>query len=816
MLNNLKYIDVAVDLPVYSTFTYIAPENLSDGSLTGKRVAVPFGQRKATGYVLCESEYSSEYDNKEIKSIFDVLDETPLFPPSMVPFFKWISDYYIFPLGTVIKTALPGGLNSCEIAKFSITPAGKETLDENRISSLEKRVLSLLENSPASVKKLCTKLNENVSGALLVSMEKRGWVAREKEIKSGKTKARLESYICLSGCRMPDGKLSLSRKKVIDCLESYGELSFKRLKEQIPSAAKAVKALEEKGYLVSTKRPVYRDPFGEEIEPDSAPVPTHEQENVISNVLNFLGKGFSPFLLNGVTGSGKTEVYMKLASAAIDRGYSVLVLVPEIALISQIEKRFRARFGECVAILHSGLSSGEKFDQWNRITDGRISITIGARSAVFAPLSNIGLIVVDEEHDSSYKQEGGLRYNARDLAVVRAKLENCIVLLGSATPSLQSHQNVLSKKFSGLTLTKRVENRMMPEVSIVDLKDNRDNRGVRRFFSQELIDGIKNTLVRKEQVLLFLNRRGFAGFPVCSVCGEAVKCKNCDISLTLHKAENSYKCHYCGYTKTAASNCSKCGSSAIQLLGLGTEKVEAAVKSLFPKARVARMDADTTIRKGSVLNILKDLNEHNIDILIGTQMVVKGHDYPNITLVGIICADLSLAFPDFRACERTFQLLAQVAGRAGRGDLKGRVILQTYNPDHFTILAAKKQDFKSFYQKEILFRKDLDYPPFSKMIMIRLSGKDKKKTHECAIALGKCCNELKAENKSFQKSVIVLGPVEASVTKIAGRYRWQILLKGHSFNPIQQFARKIIFEKAKKICGKDTSIFIDVDPYFMM
>lgn len=815
MLNSLKYIDVAVDLPVYGTFTYIAPEGIN-GSLQGKRVVVPFGRRRITGYVLCESEYNSEYDNKEIKPVLDVLDDSPLFPPSMVPFFKWISEYYIYPIGAVIKTALPGGLNFYEIAKYLITVAGKEALDGNRISALEKRVLGMLEKCPMSIKELCKKLNENVSGALLFSMEKRGWLVKEKEIRSGKTKARLESYISLSGCGMPDGKMSLSRKKVIDCLESYGELSLKRLKEHVPNAARAVKALEEEGHLISSKRPVYRDPFGEEISPDSAPVPTQEQENIISNVLSFLGKGFSPFLLAGVTGSGKTEVYMKLASAAIDQGYCVLVLVPEIALISQMEKRFRARFGECVAVLHSGLSSGEKFDQWNRITGKKTSIAIGARSAVFAPLSNIGLIVVDEEHDSSYKQEGGLRYNARDIAVVRAKLENCIVLLSSATPSVQSYRNVLSKKFSGLTLTRRVENRTMPEVTVVDLKNNRDSRGIRRFFSQELIDGIKNALAREEQVLLFLNRRGFAGFPVCSACGEAVKCKNCDISLTLHKAVNAYKCHYCGYAKAASSKCGKCGSTAIKLLGLGTEKVEAAVKSFFPKARVDRMDSDTTIRKGSVLKILKDLSENNIDILIGTQMIAKGHDYPNITLVGIICADLSLSFPDFRACERTFQLLAQVAGRAGRGDSKGRVILQTYNPDHFTILSAKKQDFKTFYEEEILFRKELNYPPYSKMIMLRLSGKDNKRTHECAKALGKRCNELKAESKSFRKSVIVLGPVEAFLPKIAGRHRWQILLKGDSFNPIHRFAKKIVFENANKICGEDVSVVIDVDPYFMM
>lgn len=327
---------------------------------------------------------------------------------------------------------------------------------------------------------------------------------------------------------------------------------------------------------------------------------------------------------------------------------------------------------------------------------------------------------------------------------------------------------------------------------------------------------MKETLSRKEQVLLFLNRRGFSGFPVCGTCGEAVRCKNCDISLTLHKSANAYKCHYCGFTKAAGSGCSKCGSSDIKNLGLGTEKVETAVKSLFPEARVERMDSDTTVRKGSTVKILKGLSEKSIDVLVGTQMVAKGHDYPDITLVGIICADLSLAFPDFRSGERTFQILAQVAGRAGRGTAKGRVILQTYNPEHFSILSARDQDFKSFYEKEIRCRKELNYPPFSRMIMIRLSGRDKKRTRECAKAIGECCNALRAENKPFKKSVDVLGPIEASVTRIAGRFRWQILLKGDDSKQLHRFVRKIIFEKAQKICGRDVGMIVDVDPYFMM
>lgn len=815
MVKSPKYVDVAVALPVFGAYTYFVPESMEDIFLPGKRVLVPFGQRRVTGYVLCETKREDEVrDNKEIKAIMDVLDERPIFQPSMVPFFEWISDYYIHPLGEVVKTALPGGLNLYEVVKYKIPGEGEDAV-KKRISPVEEKILSLLEKRPMTYKELQKETNDNISGALLYSMEKRKLIEKNKEIRPGKTKRITESYISLSDAS-PSGKLSKSREKVIECLKSRGELSLKRLNEYVPGASRAVKYLEARGYIISSRKPVYRDPFGETIDPDIAPVSTKEQEDAISEIGGFLGKGFASFLLTGVTGSGKTEVYMKLASLAVKRGFGVMILVPEIALISQMERRFRARFGECVAILHSGLSAGEKLDQWTRIADKKTPVVIGARSAIFAPLENTGIIIVDEEHDSSYKQEGGLKYNARDLAVVRAKHEKCVALLGSATPSVQSCHNVSLKKFSEVTLTKRVEDRTLPEITVVDLKKNRDSRGIRRYFSDELIFRMKETLERKEQVLLFINRRGFSGFPVCGKCGEAIRCKNCDISLTFHKSANAYKCHYCGFTKASVSGCGKCGSSDIKLLGLGTEKVEAAVKSLFPEARVERMDSDTTARKGSTVKILKGLGEKTIDVLVGTQMVAKGHDYPGITLVGIICADLSLAFPDFRAGERTFQILAQVAGRAGRGDSKGTVVLQTYNPEHFTILSAKDQNFVSFYEREIRFRKDLNYPPFSRMIMIRLSGREKKRTHECAKAIGECCGALRAGNKSFQKSVTVLGPIEASVARIAGRFRWQVLLKGSDSVQIHRFAREIMFENAPKICGRDVNISVDVDPYLMI
>jgi primosomal protein N' (replication factor Y) len=507
---------------------------------------------------------------------------------------------------------------------------------------------------------------------------------------------------------------------------------------------------------------------------------------------------------------------MHVAAETLKKGKRVLVLVPEIALITQMERRFRARFGERIAVLHSGLSAGERYDQWSRILQQDADIAIGARSAIFAPFSDIGLIVVDEEHDSSYKQETNLRYNARDLAVVRAKFNDCLALLGSATPSLQSYYNVSAKKFIEVKLEQRIKSRPMPEIKIVDLRESRGYRGVRRFITPELHQAIKDTLHRQEQVLLFLNRRGFANFALCGSCGNPLRCKHCDISLTFHQKANAFKCHYCGFSRAAMSNCDICGSSDIRKLGLGTEKIEVAINELFPDARAARMDRDTTTRKGSIVKLLKGLRDRTIDILIGTQMIAKGHDFPWITLVGIICADLSLSFPDFRAGERTFQLLAQVSGRAGRGASPGRVVLQTYNPDHFSIMAAKDQDFHSFYTQEMSFRKALNYPPFSRMIQLKISGKDKSKTRDQATHLGDLCRTLKTANPSLYGSVEIMGPIEASLTKIAKRYRWQILLKGISAKALHKFIGQLLSQNPGVFNNYSVRVVIDVDPITMI
>ena len=813
MESEIRYIEAAVTLPVYQTFTYSVPGPVSASVSIGKRILVPFGKRRVTAYVFG---HDRNLDNKQIKPILDVLDEQPLFPSTMVPFFKWIADYYKYPVGQVVENALPGGLNVRDYAQVSISPKGLEALETETLDPAVRDLLNRLRIESVPAKTLHNKAGRAHLAGVLSGLEKSGLISRDWQLADSRTKAKRERFVGLVDSAPSAANLSEARKKVIAAITAEGEISVKRLKQVVPTAGALITPLERAGYLTSVYRRVYRDPFGESIEPDRPLMLNREQRTAVSHICSALTDGYKSYLLRGVTGSGKTEVYLQIAAEVLKAGRRVLVLVPEIALITQMERRFRARFGDCVTVLHSGLSSGERYDQWTRIMQGMATVAIGARSAIFAPFSGIGVIIVDEEHDTSYKQEGSLRYNARDLATVRAKQNACVVVLGSATPSVQSYHNVVIGKFAEQTLTQRIEQRPLPDIHIVDLRRNRELRGNRRFISPELHLAMKTSLERGEQVLLFLNRRGYASFPVCGACGQPMRCKNCDISLTLHQDAHAYRCHYCGFSLSAGSKCSLCGSAGIRHLGLGTEKLEAMVASIFPKATIARMDQDTTQRKGSIVKLLKGLKSGTTDILIGTQMVAKGHDFPNITLVGIICADLSLAFPDFRAGERTFQLLAQVAGRAGRGERRGSVILQTYNPDHFSITAAKQQDFMSFYHQEIEFRKALNYPPYSRMVQLKISGPDPAEAEKHARLLGELCRGLKSGEPAFYQNVEIMGPIEASLTRIAGRYRWQILLKGLKIKPLHHFVDQLLSRNPAFFNRRPVQVAIDVDPLFMM
>ncbi len=684
MNTTLRHIEVAVSLPVYSTYTYRVPAELAAAAVAGKRVEVPFGGQTVTGYILEEARLLPEVPT--VKSLAAVLDDQPLFPPSMIPFFKWIAAYYLTPLGEVIKSALPAGL---------------PPVTSNRIG---------------------------------------------------------------------------------------------------PGRKKAIK-----------------DTIGERIDPDVPPELTADQQAIVRDAIRQMNGSFYACLLAGVTGSGKTEIYLHLAAEALRRGRTALVLVPEIALISQAERRFKARFGEQVAVLHSGLSRAERWRQWLSIRQGEIPLVIGTRSAVFAPLESPGVIIVDEEHDTSYKQESSLRYNARDLAMVRAKLSTGLVMLGSATPSVQTFYNVCTQKLAGVYYLKsRINRQPLPEITVVDLRQQDKLRAPASFISPELHRAVAETLGAGNQALLFLNRRGFASFPICAACGQAITCPNCDITLTLHKGANAYRCHFCGFSCAAVTACRTCGSTRIKRLGMGTEKIEEIMRRLFPEAAVDRLDRDTTIRKGSVVRILKRLKNRQTDILIGTQMIAKGHDFPGITLIGVICADLSLNFPDFRAGERTFQLLAQVAGRSGRGKAPGRVIMQTYNPDHFSITAAREQNFQRFYEQEIGFRRELAYPPFSRLVQIKISATDPERVRTRAQSAGGWCRELKQKNSVRYGAVEILGPVEAPLYKLAGRYRWQMLLKAPRADTINAFARDFLQEYGAKIKSGNIRLVVDVDPFMMM
>lgn len=575
-------------------------------------------------------------------------------------------------------------------------------------------------------------------------------------------------------------KLIVEKKIKVDKLESY------------------LNTLEKNGLIKFIYEEDYRYKFNTN-NSDTRVILNNEQEVCVNKVTNSFGIS-KTFLLYGVTGSGKTEVYMNIIEKAINKGMSAIMLVPEISLTPQIVERFALRFGDNIAILHSGLSDAEKYDEYRKITMGKVRIVVGARSAIFAPLTNIGVIIIDEEHTATYKQENHPRYHARDIAILRSKYHNCPIVLGSATPSLESFARAMNKNYELLVMKKRANNMVLPDVHIVDMKEE-IKRG-NYTFSKLLIDKINEKISKGEQVILLLNRRGYSPLIKCSKCGEVEKCPNCDISLTYHKSSDSLRCHYCNYTKKCPSKCMKCGSTDIKGIGLGTEKLEQEIIDKF-KARVIRMDADTTSRKGMHEKIIKEFGEGKYDILLGTQMIAKGLDFPKVTLVGVINADMSLCVPDFRSSERTFQLLSQVSGRAGRGKYPGEVIIQTFNPEHYSIRYAKNHDYLNFYKEEMAIRKQLNYSPYYFITLVRISCKDYEEGFKHA-------NKIKDYlEKNLSSDTILLGPTMASMFKINNIYNYQCIIKYKKDLKLKDTLINIdnIYKTNNKV-----NVEIDVDP----
>jgi primosomal protein N' (replication factor Y) len=808
------YLEVAVAAPIQQTLTYLVPPG-EKPPRAGCRVLVPLGQRQVTGYVLGQGAVPEP--GLKIKKYRELLDREPLFPAAMVAFFRWIADYYQHPIGEVIKTALPAGTTTASTRRLHLTAAGAENLA--RVAGTAEAPVWLAdflargEIPPGATRKI---LRERDSRRQLEQWRAAGWLELVEELATDQVRARQVTCATLTPAglaAMPEN-LKKSELKTLTLLRELAggqpvPIPRPHLVKAYAGARGALATLAEHGLLILSELPLYRDPFGEP--PLIFPEPeqlTAEQVDVLAEIDTALTTGkFAPLLLHGITGCGKTEVYLRAARKCLELGRPVMVLVPEIALTTQLEGHFLARFGTEVALLHSGLTPGERFDQWQRIVKGEARVVIGARSAIFAPLAAPGLIIVDEEHDGSYKQDDGLRYQARDLAVLRASLGHGVALLGSATPSLVSYQHAASGKYRLLAMTRRVGDQQLPRVEVIDLRRIKTVSGRPPLFSPELTVALKETLAAGDQSLIFLNRRGYAGLLLCRACGQAVRCPSCAISLTLHQGRGELLCHYCGHTVNSRTLCEQCRSPELIPIGFGTERLESELKTMLPTARIARLDRDTSGNRQEFLEILRAVHARKVDILVGTQMITKGHHFPHVTLVGVAWADAGLNLPDFRAGERTFQLLSQVTGRAGRGEKSGRVIIQAMNPDHYAITTARDHDYQGFFAQEKALRQGLKFPPFGLLVNLRFDGVDELLVRRAAEQAG-----IQATRLGRGRKIAILGPAPAPLSRLQGRYRWQLLLKGENRGELHGLCRQLSQELDQGV----VKLTVDVDPENML
>ena len=742
-----NYIRVIVDRSIHRELDYLVPDALAERIGVGSRVRVPFRDKSALATVVAILQESKV---EGIRPIEAIVGDGPILSEQLLELARWMGAYYCCPIETVMRSLLPQVIRRAEVGwkkQLFVQPGRK--IDENEVEKLRKRAPRQAE------------LLEAIS--------------------------RLET---------PVRAADLLRRVSLD--------------------NQTLRALVKRGLAELREEAVLRDPHGDEqFIATSNLVLNDEQSRALKEITEGLDspKNARPILLHGVTGSGKTEIYLQAIRAALDRGRSAIVLVPEISLTPQTVERFKGRFAEvqdAVAVLHSHLSEGERHDEWHKIHSGRARIVIGARSAVFAPLKNLGLIVVDEEHETTYKQEEAPRYHARDVAVVRAKIEKCVVILGSATPSLESYHNASTGKYRLAILTQRVDEKQMPFMRIVDLRQERRKEKAAAILSEKLRTAIADRLEKREQTILFLNRRGFSTSLLCSNCGEARNCPNCSVALTFHRhpaVAGRLSCHLCGHTAAVPKKCPACGKDALIYAGFGTEKVESTVSQIFPKAVVRRMDADSMTRKEAYRETLQNFRTGKIDILVGTQMIAKGLHFPNVTLVGIINADLSLHLPDFRAGERTFQLLTQVAGRAGRGETHGQVFVQTYTPFSPSIQFARHHDFAGYYQQELEFRERCDFPPFKHAILITVRS-----AHEGRAKLS--AETLKRRLKEALPEEFTLGDATAApLEKLQGQFRFHILIRGQAIMRLSRLIRETL---DKLPFPEDVTVTVDVDPYQLL
>ena len=818
-----RYVEVALPPPLARELTYGLPADLDPDVQLGSLVLVPVARQLMTGIVVRLADApppAQQLAPEAIRDVAQALAGEALLDPEIVELCRWMADYYFAPLASALMAALPRGIEPTSRRLVQLCPNGAAPASDD---PLETAIRAQLRAGPVKVTTLQHRLGRDGLEKALQRLRRAGAVEISPVLQSPQVSARRAQFVRVAAPGRAETSLAELQRRAprqAACLALIGERGAVAKKTLVGQGFgySILKNLSRRGFVDIFEEEVLRDPLAH-IEPEVDPVlrPTADQQQVLGVLEAALEeRAFFPALLQGVTGSGKTLIYLNLAERALAQGRSSIVLVPEIALAWQMVRRFRARFGASVAVMHSRLSDGERYDTWRRLRRGEQRIVIGARSAVLAPVRDPGLIVVDEEHDSSYKQEdlqGGhpLNYNARDLALVRGQRQGAVVILGSATPSLESYWNARAHKYHLLALPRRVDDRPLPRIEVADMRQEPFQKQERAIFSRALRLKMQERLARGEKIVLLQNRRGFAPIVTCTSCGEAVQCESCRVSLTYHRGKQTeVRCHYCDFRSPLPPACPACNSADLRLEGVGTQKVEEALLQQFPGIRVIRMDVDTTGWKGAHDHLLERFRRGEADVLLGTQMVAKGLDFPEVTLVGVISADTGMHLPDFRAAERSFQLLTQVAGRSGRGQNPGEVVIQTRLPESPVLQAAADQEFEVFVERELEERRTAGFPPFGRLIVFRWRGKEEEKVEQAARKGSECLAH------TINAEAVLLGPAPAPLARLRGHYRWQTLMRGPSARRLHAFTARALPPMREMAAAGATALTVNVDPLTMM
>ncbi|RJP20393.1 MAG: primosomal protein N' [Candidatus Abyssobacteria bacterium SURF_5] len=817
------FAQVVFNLPLDRSYTYSIPHDLAEYVVPGVRVSVYLRKHLSTGFVIELSETAPE---GEIKPVCDVLDAEPLVDEYLLRLTRWIAEYYLCSWGQALDCALPPGVRLSSRTRISLNRLPPSELSRI-VSTLEQqapvqfKILKiLLEKRKMSLAQLQKAMgNDSLYGALS-SLEKSGIVTRLTEVVRSEhvkrlTALRIPAHVDAVKAASTLASGSIKQGRLLELIADRGEILAAEAARSAGASYDTIQRLVKKGLVELFEKEIVRS--YPTLSPSANDTAVHtltaEQQEAVALIQRHLEQQqFQTVLLEGITGSGKTEVYLRAIDFVARKGMGAIVLVPEIALTPQTVSRFRGRFGDSVAVLHSRLSLGERYDEWRRIKAGILNIVVGARSAIFAPVKNLGLIVVDEEHEASYKQNETPRYQARDVAIMRARDANAVVVLGTATPSLETYHNVELGKYARTELSARVQSQVLPEIQLIDLRAAQRGQTVERILSDELAFKIGEKLARKEQAIIFLNRRGYTPFFLCPKCGVSLGCQHCSVALTYHATENKMKCHYCNSTSPVPQQCPYCGNAKLAKFGTGTERVQEEIENLFPDARIQRMDADTTSTKWAHEKIFTAFREGELDILVGTQMLAKGLDFPRVTLVGVVLADVALNLPDFRAAERTFQLLMQVGGRSGRSHRGGEVIIQTYNPAHYAIQCAKMHDYRGFYQEEMKLRREVGFPPYRRLMNVLVDSTSQKEALQATRRLAEVAKQGEAADA---RTLTIMGPSAAPLAKIKGRYRFRFLLLSPHAAVLKRIGQAII-DSHKKIHGAKARLTVDMDPVSMM